>query len=219
MFTVALLPLFGVPSCSAGLTDIAMDLFNTATENMGLFQKRKLHFDHSSHFDSCSKNFKYFDKVFTNMDLDDPNEYFYISDDSELIITKMESSWVMHQVIDNELLMFGLAQGAEGNNCPDSVQWYWSHTLDPVYVEKEPLCILEKVFLNYIDYKSVHNINIKIEEPESIENFILNSFENGIIFNFFESENIELNILLPLNLPIRNCYQTTSSVSIRYTVL
>ena len=137
MLTVALI----MSGCHAGLTEIAMDLYKAAADKIS--QSGKLHFEQKIETSiSCSKNFTYFDRMFTNLDLDDPNEYVYVSDDSELIITRLDSAWVMHQVRDNELLMFGLTK-----NCPDSAQWYWPHTLDPVFVQKEPLCVLEKVML------------------------------------------------------------------------
>ena len=41
-----------------------------------------------------------------------------------------------------------------------------------------------------------------ISEPVSITHYILNEFENGIIFNFYENSNVEINILFPLNLSI-----------------
>ena len=41
-----------------------------------------------------------------------------------------------------------------------------------------------------------------ISEPVSITHYILNEFENGIIFNFYENSNVEINILFPLNLSV-----------------
>ena len=41
-----------------------------------------------------------------------------------------------------------------------------------------------------------------IEEPVSITQFILNDFEDGIIFTFNEIENIEINILFSNTLPV-----------------
>ena len=41
-----------------------------------------------------------------------------------------------------------------------------------------------------------------ISEPVSITHYILNEFENGIIFNFYENSNVEINVLFPLNLSV-----------------
>ena len=41
-----------------------------------------------------------------------------------------------------------------------------------------------------------------ISEPVSITHYVLNEFENGIIFNFYENSNVEINILFPLNLSV-----------------
>ena len=41
-----------------------------------------------------------------------------------------------------------------------------------------------------------------LSEPVSITHYILNEFENGIIFNFYENSNVEINVLFPLNLSV-----------------
>ena len=66
-------------------------------------------------------------------------------------------------------------------------------------------------------------VRTHIEEPVSITHFILNDFEDGIIFTFKEIENIEIKVLFSNKLPVskitgnvefKDSTENTSSVSL-----
>ena len=46
---------------------------------------------------------------FSSIELADPDEYFFVSENTEYVVTRLENSWLLHNVIDDELLMFGLS--------------------------------------------------------------------------------------------------------------
>ena len=66
-------------------------------------------------------------------------------------------------------------------------------------------------------------VRTHVEEPVSITHFILNDFEDGIIFKFKEIENIEIQVLFSNELPVskitgnvefKDSSEKTSSVSL-----
>lgn len=66
-------------------------------------------------------------------------------------------------------------------------------------------------------------VRTHVEEPVSITHFILNDFEDGIIFTFKEIENIEIQVLFSNELPVnkitgnvefKDSSKKTSSVSL-----
>ena len=71
----------------------------------------KLHFEQSNSTNSidCGSSFDFLDMKFSSIELADPNEYFFVSDNTEYIVTRLENSWLLHNVIDDDLLMFGLS--------------------------------------------------------------------------------------------------------------
>lgn len=236
---------FFVTGAQAGIWEAALSLLNTATVDLPDNTAGKLHFESSnSTVPNCKSSFDFLEMEFSPIELADPNEYFFVSDNTEYVVTRLESSWLLHNVIDDELLMFGLS-----GECPGDANWYWINTMEKVGDESadfEPEMTAEIVkefederfeetneddeddeefdeeFLKefdhvegekFIELQSDQMEHRKvpsptkckkdmISEPVSITNYILNEFDNGIIFNFYESSNVEINILFPLNLSV-----------------
>ena len=71
----------------------------------------KLHFEQNNSTNplDCGSSFDFLDMKFSSIELADPNEYFFVSDNTEYVVTKLENSWLLHNVIDDDLLMFGLS--------------------------------------------------------------------------------------------------------------
>ena len=71
----------------------------------------KLHFEQRNSTNShvCESSFDFLDMKFSSIELADPNEYFFVSDNTEYVVTRLENSWLLHNVIDDDLLMFGLS--------------------------------------------------------------------------------------------------------------
>ena len=71
----------------------------------------KLHFEQNNSTKSldCGSSFDFLDMKFSSIELADPSEYFFVSDNTEYVVTKLENSWLLHNVIDDDLLMFGLS--------------------------------------------------------------------------------------------------------------
>lgn len=223
---------FLVTGAQAGIWEAAMSLLNSVTIDMP--SASKLHFEQSNNTNShgCKSSFDFLDMKFTSIELADPNEYFFVSDTTEYVVTRLENSWLLHNVIDDDLLMFGLS-----GECPENANWYWIHTMERVgdsSADFEPEMTAEIVknletenlmnFQNSEGGEVVRELSLArikerelkenstdglsrckkhmINEPVSITHYILNDFENGIIFNFYENSNIEINILFPLNLSV-----------------
>ena len=71
----------------------------------------KLHFEQTNSTNSyaCESSFDFLDMKFSSIELADPNEYFFVSENTEYVVTRLENSWLLHNVIDDDLLMFGLS--------------------------------------------------------------------------------------------------------------
>lgn len=220
-----------VTGAQAGIWEAAMSLLNTATIDMP--SASKLHFEQRNSTNShvCESSFDFLDMKFSSIELADPNEYFFVSDNTEYVVTRLENSWLLHNVIDDDLLMFGLS-----GECPENANWYWIHTMERVgdsSADFEPEMTAEMVkdletenSMNFpvskgeqdvreVSLTQIGDRKLKdnndgssrckkdmISEPVSITHYILNEFENGIIFNFYENSNVEINILFPLNLSV-----------------
>ena len=110
----------------------------------GLFPDNKVRFTPETQDSYCS-SFSYLGNFFTRLDLEDQTETIFISNDTDYIVTRAETAWIMHHVHDTEPVMFGLIpRTATSPLCPNSVDWFWSGTMERVaYQEKE--CSVEMV--------------------------------------------------------------------------
>ena len=57
---------------------------------------------------SCDQ-FHFLEMDFVPIAVSDPDEYIFVSDTEEYLVTKSETAWLLQSIIDNELIMFGLS--------------------------------------------------------------------------------------------------------------
>ena len=57
---------------------------------------------------SCDR-FHFLEMDFVPIAVSDPDEYIFVSDTEEYLVTKSETAWLLQSIIDNELIMFGLS--------------------------------------------------------------------------------------------------------------
>ena len=57
---------------------------------------------------SCDQ-FNFLEMDFVPIAVSDPDEYIFVSDTEEYLVTKSETAWLLQSIIDNELIMFGLS--------------------------------------------------------------------------------------------------------------
>ena len=84
--------------------------------------------------------------------------------------------------------------------CPNEAVWYWTNTMDRVWNDDfdQP----EMIAHHSVTDSEEECVRTHVDEPVSITHFILNDFEDGIIFTFKEIENIEIQVLFSNELPV-----------------
>ena len=171
---------------------------------------------------SCDQ-FQFLEMNFVPIAVSDPDEYIFVSDTEEYLVTKSETAWLLQSIVDNELIMFGLSgrsllssatvtvyvysdkyqvacyssKGTLKGGCPNESVWYWTNTMDRVWDDD-----FDVIAHHSVSDSEEKCIRTHVEEPVSITHFILNDFEDGIIFTFKEIENIEIQVLFSNELPV-----------------